>query len=199
MSDFTVFLDDIKKWVARPDWSNELVTSFVRMAETTLTQVMRVREMIQISTALIDSSGRAELPPDWEAMDYVRKLGGKPYVFKTKHDFLNMDETAGHYTIVGNFILFGGSIDANVGQEVEISYYQSVPQMTDTTNWLHTHYYNIFLMACCAPAALYAEEYERSTMLETTSSNFVVTANSASAAGQISGSVLKRGNIRRIG
>lgn len=199
MSDFSNFLDDIRAWIVHKEYSDAVVTSFVRTAETTLSQTLRVKEMIVIADA-ITTQGRIALPVDWVEAELVRFSGGKPLEFKTNNDFYGADNKGRNwYTILGNVIEFGAPIDEVEGLSVEMAYYQFIPTMTDAGTWLWSKYYNIFLQSANAAGALYAQEYDRATQIEGLASGWVQTANDTYKRGKTSGSVLRKVAPRRIG
>ena len=99
MSDFADFKAQIAEWSNREDWSDALVTSFVRMAESKLNQELRVALMIQMDDGLI-ASRCAPLPDDWLAMDLVRvanECGADGFLtarYKARDEFFNQTDTA---------------------------------------------------------------------------------------------------------
>jgi hypothetical protein len=199
MSDFTDFLAVVKEWVGRTDYSDAVTTSFVRMAETTLTLSLRVREMIVTSDAIV-TEGKVALPIDWAEAELIRFTGGKPLIYIPHNDFYGADEKRTNwYTLLGNDIEFGSPIDEIEGLEVTMSYYQHIPTFTDDATWLFSKYYNIYLQSCNAAAALYSQEFERATSLEGFVSTMVEAANGMFRRGNISGSVLRRPPPARIG
>lgn len=199
MSDFTNFLTDVKAWVLRPDYSDPLVTSFVRMAETTLSQSLRVRESIVVADAVI-TNGVVPLPVDWVAAEFIRFTGGKPLEYKDNQSFYNADNRGWNwYTILGSNIEFAAPIDQINGLSITMAYYQFVPTFVDGATWLYQKYYNLYLQSCNAAAALYAQEFDRATAIETLASGLVESANNTYLVSKTSGSVLRKIGPRRIG
>lgn len=200
MSDFTDFLAQIKSWTARPDYSDDIVTSFVRMAETTLRDVLRVREMIVDADATIVQR-KVALPVDWIEAYMVSDANDKPYHYLPRGDFFaGKDIGKDKYTIRGNYLWFSAPIDEIEGLGVSMSYFQHIPTFTDASTWLHSKYYNIFLQSCNAAAALYSEEFERAATINGFVTGLVEAANATMKRGEISGSKLlvpRRG--KRIG
>lgn len=199
MTDFSNFLDDVRLWVGRKDYSDAVVTSFVRMAETSLSQTMRVGKMVVRSEA-IATEGRIALPADFLEAEMVRFPSGKPLEYKDPDTFYSaVNKGSRWYTILGQEIEFGAPIDAIEGLSVSMSYFQHVPAFTEASTWLHRYYYNIFLQSCNAAAALYGQEFDRATALEGLVSGMVSAANDTYTRGKTSGSVLRVGNPKRIG
>lgn len=197
MSDFTNFLDDVRRWVARPDWDDATVTSLVRMAETTLSQSLRVKEMVVRSVATI-TDGRVALPVDFVEAELILGPNGKPLVFRSNNEFFNADRKPHHwYTIVGRDIVFAAPIDLIDGTEITMWYFQFVPQFVDASTWLHTYYYNIILQSTNAAAALFAQEFERASSIEGLASGLVQSANGTYEKSKSSGSVLRTQLVRR--
>lgn len=199
MSDFTNFLDDIRTWTGRPDFSDQLVASFVRMAETTLTLSLRVREMVVTADAIC-TENKVALPEDWAEANLIRFTGSKPLHYQTEEDFYSaLYKDPSRYTILGNDIEFGAPIDQTEGLAVTMSYFQHIPQFADTGTWLYQKYYVIFLQACNAAAALYSQEVQRASEINGTVGPMIEAANAMYRRGNISGSVLRRNTGRKIG
>jgi hypothetical protein len=164
VTDFSDFKAQIAEWSNRQDWSDALVTSFVRMAESKLNQELRVALMINFDDGLI-ASRCAPLPPDWLAMTLVRVAndagadGFLPARYKAQDEFFNQrdDYTWMYYTIVGTQIYFGGTPDPVNGTVYKIVYYGEVPVFSDTqTSWVYTKYPNLYLSAAMMYAYLHA-------------------------------------------
>ena len=197
MSDFTDFLSIVRKWVGRPDFDDSLTTSFVRMAETTLSHTLRVKEMIVRSVATI-VEGRVALPLDFVEADLILGPEGKPLLYRTNEEFFSESTKPKHwYTIVGNEIAFSAPIDEIDGTEIVMYYFQFVPTFVDASTWLHSKYYNILLQSCNAAAALYSQEFERATAVEGVASTLVENANATYTRSKTSGSVLRTQIVRR--
>lgn len=191
MSDFTDFLGQIRSWTARPDYSDSIVTSFVRMAETTLKDVLRVREMIVDAEALIVNR-KVALPVDWVEAYLITDGNDKPYHYIARDDFFaGKDIGKDKYTIRGNYLWFSAPIDVSEGLDVHMSYFQHIPTFTDMSTWLHSKYYNIFLQSANAAAALYSEEFERAATINGFVTGLVEAANATMKRGEISGSKLQ--------
>lgn len=191
MSDYTDFMDQIRSWTARQDYSDSIVTSFVRMAETTLRDVLRVREMIVDAEALIVNR-KVALPVDWIEAYLVTDANDRPYHYIARDDFFSgKDIGKDKYTIRGNYLWFSAPIDISEGLGVHMSYFQHIPPFTETSTWLHSKYYNIFLQSCNAAAALYGEEFERAATINGFVSGLIEAANATMKRGEISGSTLR--------
>ena len=164
MADFDNFCAQIADFANRQDWSPQLVTSFVRMAESKLNQELRVAQMIQFDDGLI-ASRCAPLPPDWLAMDFVRVAndagadGFLPARYKARDEFFTQrdDRTWMYYTIIGTQIYFGGSPNPTDGTVYKIVYYGEVPTFSDTQDsWVYTKYPSLYLSAAMMHAYLHA-------------------------------------------
>ena len=170
MTDFSDFKSQIADWANRADWSDALVTSFVRQAEQKLNAELRVDRMIQFDEALI-TSRCAPLPDDWLQMDLVRISndngadGFLPIRYKARDEFYNLRDnwTYGYFTIEGRQIYIGGCPDSVNGQTVKIAYYGEVPVFSDDTDsFIYTKYPNLYLNAALMHAALHAVGEEQS-------------------------------------
>jgi len=164
VTDFADFKSQIMEWINRQDFSDVLVTSFVRMAESKLNQELRVALMIQMDDGII-TSRCAQLPDDWLAMDLVRvanENGADGFLtarYKARDEFFNQRDTHTwmYYTMVGATIFFGGTPDPIDGTEYKIAYYGEVPVFSDTqTSWVYTKHPNLFLSAAMMHAFLHA-------------------------------------------
>ena len=164
MSDFSDFCAQIAEWANREDWSQTLVTSFVRMAEGKFNQELRVAQMIQFDEGLI-AARCAPLPPDWLAMDLVRVANGAgadgflPARYKARDEFFNQRDrsTWMYYTLIGEQMYFGGTPDPVDGTVYRLAYYAEVPVFDDaTTSWIYTKYPSLYLSAALMHAYLHA-------------------------------------------
>ena len=139
MTDFADLKTQIAEWANRQDWSDTLVTSFVRMAEQKFNAELRVDRMIQFDEALI-AARCAPLPDDWLQMDLVKienangADGFLPIRYKARDEFFNLTDTwaYGYYTIEGRQIFIGGPPDTSEGQTLKIVYFGEVPVFSDT-------------------------------------------------------------------
>jgi hypothetical protein len=199
MTAYTDFVENIREWAARPDWSDALVLSFIRTAEAQIARRLRVKEMMEIADGLVDSN-RVKLPVDWKELDYVRVNNGLPLHYQARDDFFSdKGDRSRKYTIVGNYIMFGATIDAINGFPVEISYYKDVPPFVDDPTWLSLHYYDIYLQKCLSVGYLYGVEVEKSVAISNVVDGFIDAANDEHINSRNSGSVLRRRGTRRIG
>ena len=71
MTNFSTFKSQISEWMNRADWSDDLVTSFIRMAESKFNAELRIDRQIQFEEALI-ASRCAPLPDDCLQLELVR-------------------------------------------------------------------------------------------------------------------------------
>jgi hypothetical protein len=164
MTDFSDFKAQIAEWSNRQDWSDTLVTSFVRMAESKLNQELRVALMIQMDDGII-TSRCAQLPDDWLAMDLVRVAnengadGFLPARYKSRDEFFNLTDYNSwmYYTIVGTTMYFGGTPDPVDGTEYMLAYYGEVPVFADDQDsWVYAKYPNLYLSAAMMHAYMHA-------------------------------------------
>ena len=192
MTDFTTFLNTVREWAIREDWSDNLVTSFIRTAESELSRTMRVKEMIIIADAQIEDA-RTKLPVDWREMDFVRINGGKPIRYMPVADFnAQLNGWKSSFTIIGNTVQFGTDLPAPDGLAVEIAYYAAAPKFTDANTWLQNYYYDICLQKTLAIGLLYSQKMEDYAALSALVDNLVAVANEEHKISNYSGSTLKR-------
>jgi len=208
MSDFSDFITIIKGWANRSDWSDALVTGFIRDAEGILNQDLRIDRMIQFDEALI-TSRCAPLPDDWLQMELVRIPDGnfpdgfRPIRFRARDEFFNStDHFARHaYTIQGRQIWIGGSPDEVEGRTVKITYYGEVPVFSaDQDSWVYTRYQALYRYAAMANADLYAVgEEEKAVGLKQLVDTMIQKLNNDHILSRASGSRLTRSRARSFG
>jgi hypothetical protein len=164
MTDFSDLKAQVAEWANRQDWSDALVTSFVRMAESKFNQELRVAQMINFAENVV-TCRCAQLPADWLAMDLVRVAndngadGFLPARYKSRDEFFTQRDTHTwmYYTIVGGTIFFGGTPNPVDGTAFRISYYGEVPVLSDAqTSWIYTKYPQLYLFAALMHADLHA-------------------------------------------
>jgi hypothetical protein len=164
MTDFSDLKAQIAEWANRQDWSDQLVTSFIRQAEQKFNAELRVDRMIQnIEAPIIKRC--APLPDDWLEMDMVRIQnpnaadGFMPIYYKPRTEFYNKPDkwAYGSYTIEGRQIYFGGTPDSVNGIIFKLVYYGEVPVFSDQiSSWIYTKYPSLYLMAALMHADLHA-------------------------------------------
>jgi hypothetical protein len=208
MSDFSDFKASIVEWANRQDWSDTLVTSFVRMAEQKFNAELRVARMIQTDDGVI--IGRcAPLPDDWLQMDLVRignvnaPDGFWPIHYRARDELFKLPDqwAARYYTIEGRQIFFGGAPDAVNGRTFRLSYYGEVPIFADDTDsWIYTKYPNLYLFAALMHADLHAIGEEQSAgNLKQLSEDMIGKLNAEHLRSKASGSRVNRSRRRSFG
>jgi hypothetical protein len=208
MSDFTDFIAQIKEWANREDWSDNLATSFVRMAEQKLNAELRISWMIQTEDGLI-ASRCAPLPEDWLEMSLVRLQSGVvpdgfiPIRYKARDEFFQLPDRASfnYYTIEGRQIFFGGTPDSVNGKTVRLSYYGKVPVFADDTNsWVYTEYPNLYLSTAMMHAYMHAVgEEQQAALAKQLAEDEINKLNTEWLHSKASGSRLTRTRVRSFG
>jgi hypothetical protein len=208
VTDFADFKSQIMEWINREDFTDVLVTSFVRMAESKINQELRVALMINSVDGLI-ASRCAPLPPDWLAMDLVRVAnasGADGYLtarYKARDEFFNQSDvrTRLAYTLVGTQIYFGGSPDPVDGTAFKLVYYGEVPVFSDTQpSWVYTKYPNLFLSAALMHAYLHAVGEEQSAAgAKQLAEDMITKLNTAHLGAKASGSRVTAPRRRSFG
>ena len=211
MTDFTDFKAQIAEWANRQDWSDPLVTSFVRMAEQKLNAELRVGQMIQFDQGLIISRC-APLPNDW--LEFTSDAGVRfnnpngadgylPVRYKPVDEFFNLNDNwaYGYYTIQGRQIFFGGAPDAVDGITFKLAYFGEVPVFSDTTpSWVYTKYPNLYLFSSLMHADLHAQGEEQSAAnLKQLAEDMIGKLNADYLRAKASGSRITRSRVRSFG
>jgi len=149
----------IGDWLNRADLDQK-IPDFIRLAESTLNDVLRSADMVTQSTAVTITSGRATLPADALEIVYaqVASSDDEPLEQVTPQQLTMLRRTRTRdaanprfFAIIGRDIVVtptptSGSLD--------LDYYQRIPALTDsnTTNWLlddapHMYLYTSLLHA----------------------------------------------------
>jgi hypothetical protein len=208
VTDFSDFKTSIAEWANRQDWTDALVTSFVRMAEQKFNAELRVDRMIRYADNTV-TQRCASLPDDWLAMDFVKienangADGFLPIRYKSRDEFFNLVDkwSFGYYTIEGRVITFGGSPDQTEGIDFKIAYYGEVPTLSDTQqSWLYTKYPSLYLHASLMHADLHAvgEEQSAGNMKQLTEDE-IQKLNALHLRSKASGSRVTRSRVRSFG
>ena len=208
MTDFSTLKSTIAEWANRSDWSDDLVTSFIRFAEAKFNQELRVAQMIEFDDGLIMARS-APLPPDWLAMDLVRVAnsngadGFLPARYKSRDEFFTQtdDHTWMYYTIVGTQMFFGGTPDPVNGTAYKIVYYGEVPVLSDTQqSWVYTKYPQLYLFASLMHSSLHAVgEEQGSANFKQLAEDIIQKLNTAHLGAKASGSRVTMPRHRSFG
>ena len=208
MGDFTDFCTQIADWANRQDWSPQLVTSFVRMAEQKFNAELRVDRMIAFSSNTV-TCRCSTLPDDWLEMEFVEiqnangANGFLPIRYKSRDEFFNLPDrwAYGYYTIEGRVITFGGAPDALEGIPYQIFYYGEVPVFSDTVpSWIYTKYPSLYRYAALIHADLHAVGEEQSAAnMKQLAEDMIQKLNADHQRAKASGSRLKRSRVRSFG
>ena len=211
MTDFSDLKAQIADYANRQDWSDVLVTGFIRQCEQKLNQDLRVDRMVQTDSSVIYSRC-AQLPDDWLDMDFVsiatntcrnNPNGWAPLEYKPRKEFFNLSDQCaiGFYTLEGREIFFGGVPDATAGVAYKISYFGEVPVFTDAkSSWIYTKYPSLYLYGSLMHADLHAvgEEDKAGAMKQLTES-MISQLNANHLRSKASGSRLSRSRVRSFG
>lgn len=217
MSDFQDFKTQIADWINRQDFSDILLTGFVRDAESKLNAELRIDRMIRSTDALI-ASRCAPLPDDWLEMDFVRiaactPTGFVPINYKPRDEFFRLSDlpysgpygssnsSAGKYTIEGRQIFVGGPPDTVNGQTVRLDYYAEVPVFSDDKDsWVYTKFPSLYRYAALMHADLHAVgEEQAAANMKQLCEDMIMKLNADHMRARASGSRLSRTKVRSFG
>lgn len=195
--------ETIRSWLnfGSDTYNDALVTSWTRMAEEILSETLRCKHMVAISDGVVEAQ-RVLLPSDWLELDFVRVVGGTPLRFRSRDEFYADPDTlnnknVGHYTLTGNYLIVGN--DVTDGVNVELAYYQTIPALAATPNWLMNHYSRLYISATLSVAAAYSIEDERAMMWQSATKDFIDTINMRDTEAKTSGSLLVMPRRRGFG
>lgn len=149
----------IGDWLNRADLDQK-IPDFIRLAESTLNDVLRQADMVTQSTGVTITSGRATLPADALEVVYaqVGSTEDEPLEQISPQQLTMLRRTRTRdaanprfYAIIGRQIVVTPTPSSG---SLDIDYYQRIPALTDsnTTNWLlddapHVYLYTSLLHA----------------------------------------------------
>jgi hypothetical protein len=208
MTDYSDFKAQIAEWANRADWSDNLVASFIAMANAKFNAELRIDRMIRFADNTV-TCRCAPLPDDWLQMDLVKIKnangadGFLPIRYKARDEFFNLTDNwaYGYYTIEGRQIFFGGPPDDTEGVDFKIAYYADVPVFSDACpSWLYTKYPSVYLHAALMHADLHAvgEEQSAGNMKQLTEDE-IQKLNALHLRAKASGSRMTRSRVRSFG
>lgn len=189
------FITSIKGWLNREDLDDATVTSWVMMAVQDLSKELRIADQIQI-VDLVVSELQSDLPADWQEIDFVKLQDSTPIRYESRDDFFNdTTETNVRYTIIGNYILFGGIIDPLTPLTVELSYYANVPMLTDDVDnesWITVKHLWLITTKTLIYGSAYGVEDNRAAGWKAAADELVAKMNEDHLKAKASGSRLRR-------
>jgi hypothetical protein len=203
VSEFSDLKDAIVDWANRADWSDALLTSFIRMTERKLNTELRVDRMILSSTGVLDDTRAVILPDDWLKLDLVQLQfanspgGFVPIRFRERDPFM-LCWPSYRYTIEGRTLYIGGS---SSGLAYKFDYYAEVPQLDDSTNsWVYEKYQDLYLTGALSFAALHAVgEEESAANFKALTEDTIAKLNAEHLRAKASGSRISKGRSRSFG
>ena len=173
----------IGDWLNRADLDQK-IPDFIRLAESTLNDVLRSADMVTQSTSIAITSGRATLPADALEIVYAQVASSEdePLEQVTPQQLTMLRRTRTRnaanprfYAIVGRDIVVtptpaSGSLD--------LDYYQRLPVLSDsnTTNWLLTDSPHIYLYTSLLHATPFLMDDARYAVFNNTVSQQVMSA-----------------------
>jgi hypothetical protein len=208
VTDFSDLKTSIAEWANRQDWTDALVTSFVRMAEQKFNAELRVNRMILFSENIV-TQRCSTVPDDWLAMDFVKVEnpsgadGFRPIRYLSRDEFFNLPDkwASQYYTIEGRTIYFGGTPDDTEGMQYRIAYYGEVPVLSDTLqSWLYTKYPTLYLHGSLMHADLHAVgEEQAAANMKALTEDAIQKLNALDLRAKASGSRVTRSRRRSFG
>lgn len=173
----------IGDWLNRADLDQK-IPDFIRLAESTLNDVLRSADMVTQQTSVPISSGRADLPADALELVYAQVAGedDEPLEQITPQQLTMLRRTRTRdaanprfFAIIGRKIAVtptptSGSLD--------IDYYQRIPALTDSsnTNWLLTDAPHMYLYTSLLHATPFLMDDARYAVFQNTVSQQVMAA-----------------------
>ena len=158
---YTELQSEIASWMARGDLTAQIPT-FIRLCESELNRVLRVRQMEQRSTA-ITSSEYLALPDGYlELRDIQLNTTPRVHLEAVSPSYADQHFSAStgrplHYCLIGNEIQLVPAPDAEY--ELEIDYFEVIPPLADNeTNWLLDTAPDVYLYGSLLRASGYIQD-----------------------------------------
>jgi len=173
----------IGDWLNRADLDQK-IPDFIRLAESTLNDVLRSADMVASNTAAI-TSGRATLPADALEVVYVQVASteDEPLEQITPQQLTMLRRTRTRdaanprfFAIIGRELVVTPSPSASLSMDID--YYQRIPALTDsnTTNWLLTDAPHVYLYTSLLHATPFLMDDARYQVFNNTVSQQVMAA-----------------------
>jgi len=170
-------------WLNRADLDQK-IPDFIRLAESTLNDVLRSADMVTSATAAI-TSGRATLPSDALEIVYaqVASTEDEPLEQIAPQQLTMLRRTRTRdaanprfFAIVGRQLVVTPSPSGSVS--VDLDYYQRLPALTssNTTNWLLTDAPHVYLYTSLLHATPFLMDDARYQVFNNTVSQQVMAA-----------------------
>ena len=153
----------VNSLTAQFDESEHDINKYIRLVETRLNSeifsnkdVRTVTLPERVDPATQELTGTFTLPSDYRRSLLV-KINGKDGEFLSPEQYTYSDYYCdGVYTIIGN------EVHTKTGSEVELTYYQFIPTVIDTSpNWILTNYSGAYASGCDYEASIYLYEDSR--------------------------------------
>ena len=173
----------IGDWLNRADLDQK-IPDFIRLAESTLNDVLRSADMVASNTAAI-TSGRATLPADALEVVYVQVASteDEPLEQITPQQLTMLRRTRTRdaanprfFAIIGREMVVTPSPSTSLSMDID--YYQRIPALTDgnTTNWLLTDAPHVYLYTSLLHATPFLMDDARYQVFNNTVSQQVMAA-----------------------
>lgn len=173
----------IGDWLNRADLDQK-IPDFIRLAESTLNDVLRSADMVVQATSQTITSGRADLPSDALELVYAQVAGAEdePLEQITPQQLTMLRRTRTRdaanprfFAIIGRKIAVTPTPSSG---SLDIDYYQRIPALTDsnTTNWLLTDAPHMYLYTSLLHATPFLMDDARYAVFQNTVSQQVMAA-----------------------
>ncbi len=161
IADYSDLVDKARLWLDRGSELDQLIPTFILLAEGYLNRVLRVPDM-EATVSPIVTDGLFQLPEDFLQMRNVR-CGGRVLESYSPAELDNvwagMVGNAYGYAISGRMVRLGPVS----GLPVTMSYWQRIPKLTLSTpsNWLLDRHSDIYLYGSLLSAETYIDNPDR--------------------------------------
>jgi hypothetical protein len=155
----------VASWLARSDLT-ATIPDFITLAEAHFNRVLRVRPMEDTET-LTPVSGSATLPTDFLAYRRVTWAGDTARELEYMHPSIlsatypdSAEGTPSNFTIEGSTLKVRPSSD----EDVTLQYFQKIPALSGTVNWLFSSHPDAYLFGALAEARGFVMDPEQMSM-----------------------------------
>lgn len=209
----SALIADIRSWENYDQYTDNLVTSFVRLAEDNFNEVLMCEEQITVISLPV-TNNKITLPSDFIDLDYIRHLGsGNSYSADVSRshplDAVSKDEywrsvnaadnsLRSKYMRSGNYVYLCPTLTD--GSLVELSYYAKLSPLTDSNvNWLFGRKRSVYLFGSLSYAAAYNLEYDKADALKSQAADIITALNNKSKQSRYGQASRIRPRIRSFG
>lgn len=159
--------------------TDDKISGWVFMAETVISETLRVADMVQIDTASVITN-RVKMPDDFISPDLIRDLDaddGGVLQFTPRNKYYADGEPEGQFTQSGLYLIVGGTITAQAPKNLELHYFGDCPHLTTIETWLSGRFNGLLTTATLAVAFAAMEQDEQALEYQASATSQISSLN----------------------